>query len=128
MDLNPILIANTSATFSVNGRRVYLIKDKTTAHSGHDVVKARPHMFTPLEVDFPMAPETTGPRTAPEPWKQPEAPVVEEPATWPGTHAELDDFANKVGFAWPEGVTKVTEKQEALTSAGFVPATTEETA
>lgn len=48
---------------------------------------------------------------------------VEEQETWawPSTHAELDDIAKTNDFAWPEDVSKVSEKQEALTAAGFQP-------
>jgi hypothetical protein len=48
-----IVRARTSAQFEHDGRKVRIIKGKTTVEIGASILKGRAHLFEPLIVDFP---------------------------------------------------------------------------
>lgn len=45
----------------------------------------------------------------------------QEEVSYPGTHEGLDALAKKAGFEWPEGASKVADKQAALAEAEIKP-------
>lgn len=47
-----ILVANTSAVFTHDGRKYRLVKGKTTARQGAKILRGREHLFEPLVLDL----------------------------------------------------------------------------
>lgn len=47
-----VFVANTSAVFDYEGRRIILRKGVTTVRSGHPILKGRERLFDPIRVDF----------------------------------------------------------------------------
>lgn len=65
-----IFVPTVTARFDFHGRRVVLVKGRTTIEEGHPIIAGREHMLQPLAIDFPAPAETTPAKT---PGRQKEA-------------------------------------------------------
>lgn len=52
-----ILVAATSATFTFEGRKVFLAQGRTMVREGHPILEGREGLFKPLVIDFEVEQE-----------------------------------------------------------------------
>jgi hypothetical protein len=48
-----IYVPTVTARFDFGGRRIVLVKGRTTIEEGHPIIEGREHMLEPIGIDFP---------------------------------------------------------------------------
>lgn len=64
-----IVIAALPGTVVIDGQRQMVRRGVTTAHVGHEIVERYPHLWRPIDVDYPVSEE---PQPVDEPKQDPE--------------------------------------------------------